>query len=174
MSPSEVSIPEFVPPVEKTVAEILAAAINRNAATNVDLAGLLANADVVEGRPLTDKASLIGLPHILTSVAFRKGTKDREGNQHDYVSCEYTTVTEVPIEGVYNDGSTGVRRQIVAYLADKGVIDEGYKTDPDISVWVESEDPDPEFTIRFLAPRGLRVSKYSNDFTDEAETYYLA
>ena len=173
MSPTEVVIPEFVPPKEMSVAEILKAAVERSAASNIDLKGLLENADVVEGRPLTDKASLIELPHIITTVAFRKGTKDKDGIQHDYVSCEYTSITDHPIEGVYNDGSTGIRRQIVSYLAYKGVIGKEYQETPDAPIWVNDDVADPEFVIRFIAPRGLRVSEYEGDF-GEAKTFYLA
>jgi hypothetical protein len=174
MAPSEVQIPEFIPPKEMSVADLLAAAIARNADSSIDLSALLANVDVVEGRPLTEKGSLIGMPLIITSVTFRKGTKDAAGVQHDYVSCEYTTVTATPIEGVFNDGSTGIRRQVVSYLASKGIIPEGYTETPDEIVWVDSEDEDPMFEVRYLAPRGLRVSDYQNDYTDEGRTYYLA
>jgi hypothetical protein len=181
MAAKEVVIPDFVPPKEMSVVEILSAAVARGGSQNIDLAGLLENVDVVEGRPLTDKASLIGTPHVITSVSFRKGAKDKDGLQHDYVSCEYTTVTAPPIEGVYNDGSTGIRRQIVAYLADKGIIHEDYKTDPDVSIWVLPDpgsegEKDPEFGIKFLAPRGLRVSEYDSEFAPDgkASTYYLA
>ena len=179
MAAKEIVVPEFVPPKEMSVAEILAAAVARSGSQNIDLVGLLENVDVVEGRPLTDKASLIGLPHVITSVSFRKGALDKDRTQHDYVSCEYTTVTAVPIEGVYNDGSTGVRRQIVAYLADKGIIPAGYKETPDAPVWVQPADEaekDPEFRIKFLAPRGLRVSTYDSEFAPDgtATTYYLA
>jgi hypothetical protein len=174
MAPSEIDTTGYIAPVkELSVVEILAAAVARSQAGNIDISALLANADVVEGRPLTDKSSLIGLPHILTSVSFRKGTKDPDGTQRDFVSCEYTTITDVPIEAVYNDGSTGIRRQIVAYLAHKGIISAEYKETPDAPIWVESESPDPEFQIRFLAPRGLRVSEYVGDFGD-AKTFYLA
>lgn len=180
MAPAkEVVIPDFVPPKEMAVADILAAAVARSASKDINLSALLENVDVVEGRPLTDKTSLIGLPHVITLVAFRKGAKDKDGTQHDYVSCEYTTVTDVPIEGVYNDGSTGIRRQIVAYLADKGILPTPYKTEPDSPVWVQPTDEaekDPEFGIRFLAPRGLRVSTYDSEFAPDgqASTYYLA
>ena len=179
MAAKEIVVPEFVPPKEMSVAEILAAAVARSGSQNIDLVGLLENVDVVEGRPLTDKASLIGLPHVITSVSFRKGALDKDRTQHDYVSCEYTTVTAVPIEGVYNDGSTGVRRQIVAYLADKGIIPAAYKETPDAPIWSQPQDEaekDPEFGIKFLAPRGLRVSEYDSEFAPDgkATTYYPA
>jgi hypothetical protein len=178
MAATEVVVKEFVPPKEASVTDILAAAVARGASQDIDLSALLANVDVVEGRPLTDKASLIGTPLVITTVVFRKGAKDKEGTQHDYVSCEYTAVTAPPIEGVFNDGSTGIRRQVVAYLADKGIVPKGYKTSPDEPVWVQAPEgtPDPEFSIRFLAPRGLRVSEYDSEFAPDgkASTYYLA
>jgi hypothetical protein len=178
MAAKEIVVPDFVPPKEMSVTEILAAAVARGSSQDIDLQSLLANADVVEGRPLTDKASLVGTPHVITSVVFRKGAKDNQGAQHDYVSCEYTAVTAPPVEGVYNDGSTGIRRQIVAYLADKGIVPGEYKIAPDEPIWVQAKEgtPDPEFSIRFLAPRGLRVSEYDSEFAPDgkASTYYLA
>ena len=55
---------------------------------------------------------------------------------------------------------------------------EGYKTAPDEPIWVQAPEgtPDPEFSIRFLAPRGLRVSTYDSEFAPDgqASTYYLA
>jgi len=178
MAPTEVQIPDFVPPKEMSIADLMAAAVARSTTSTIDFKALLANADVVEGRALVDKASMIGMPHIITSVAFHKGVKDKEGISHDFVSCEFTTLpsTGAPIEGVYNDGSTGIRRQIVGYLASKGILPEGYTAEPDTSVWVEhtEEETDPEFSIKFLAPRGLRVSEYKNAFVDEGKTYYLA
>jgi hypothetical protein len=179
MAPKEVVIPEFVPPKEMSVADLLTAAVSRSQDQGIDLSGLLENVDVVEGRPLVDKSSMIGIPHVITTVVFRKGPKDKEGVQRDYVSCEFTTVTASPIEAVYNDGSTGIRRQIVAYLAEKGIIAKGYKTEPDVAIWVQPNDKaekDPEFGIRFLAPRGLRVSTYDSEFAPDgqASTYYLA
>jgi hypothetical protein len=143
----------------------------------IDLVALLENVDVVEGRAKVDKASMIGVPHVITSVSFRKGTKTPDGIQHDYISCEFTTVTAAPVEAVYNDGSTGIRRQIVGYLAGKDILPEAYKETPDAPVWVQPADDtekDPEFSIRFLAPRGLRVSDYENDFTKDGKTFYLA
>jgi len=174
MAPKEIQIPEFIPPKEMSVADLLAAAIARNTDSSIDLAGLLSNADVVAGRALVDKASMVGVPHIITSASFRKGTKGPDGIQRDFVSCEFTTITAAPIEAVYNDGSTGIRRQMVSYLASKGLIPESYIETPDTSIWVTDDEADPTFEIRFLAPRGLRVSTYSNDYTDEGITYYLA
>lgn len=176
MAPKEVVIPEFVPPKEASITDLLNAAVSRGASTHIDLSTLLENVDVVEGRPLVDKATLIGVPHVITSVSFRKGAKSPDGVQRDFVSCEITTITSTPIEAVYNDGSTGVRRQIVAYLASKAILPKAYVTDPDTPVWVTPSDPsekDPEFGIRFLAPRGLRVSEYVGEF-GEAKTFYLA
>jgi hypothetical protein len=178
MAPKEVVITDdYTPPVERSISDLLAAAVARGASTHIDLSGLLENADVVEGRPLVDKASMIGVPHIITSVAFRKGNRTPDGTQHDFVSCEFTTITKAPIEGVYNDGSTGIRRQVVGYLAGKGIVPAEYVENPDTPIWVAPTDEaekDPEFGIRFLAPRGLRVSQYKNEFTDEGLTYYLA
>lgn len=171
------AIPKTLP-VEMSVGDLLSAAVSRGQGANVDLGALLAGADVVAGRPLVDKGSMIGVPFVITSVAFRKGNKDAGGTQHDFVSCEITTVTATPIEAVFNDGSTGIRRQVVSYLAEKGVVPDAYKENPDAPIWVLGDDAekDPEFSIRFLAPRGLRVSEYLNESAPngKASTYYLA
>lgn len=154
-------------------------------ASQQDINQLLQGADFVIGRALVDKDTLLGVPHIITSATFRKGNKDASGAQHDYVSCEFTTLPtagHAQVDGVYNDGSTGIRRQVVQYLAHKTDLPASYVEAPDALVWsvamesqVESGEPtDPVYPIKLIAPRGLRKSEYSNDFSDEAVTYYLA
>lgn len=96
---------------------------------------------------------------------------------------------------VLNDGSTGIARQITKYLHSKGYIelpegpDEGGKEtsrfDAPPSEWPDVHYGDLRFTeeefaeyraeIRLLCPRGLRLSDgYSNDFTDNGATFYIA
>lgn len=97
---------------------------------------------------------------------------------------------------VYNDESTGIRRTVVKWLSDCGLITlpktapKGYSGPLFDLPWPEweafSENTTqgelvvPRFTKMasgnpFLihAPRGLRVSEYSNDYTDEGLTYYF-
>jgi len=147
-----------------------------------DIAALLEGADFVTGRALVDKASLTGEPFIITSVTFRKGYMDLNKVQHDYVSCEYTSLEDLPIDAVFNDGSTGIRRQVVQYLASKGLLPEHYVENPDTTVWgvlpaavdENGEGSDWEIPVKLVCARGLRVSEYSNEFTDEGVTFYLA
>lgn len=166
----------------ETGAEIALSDVIRNAVANatagqIDVQGLLEGVDVVKGRPLVDKGSLVGEPFVITNMTFRKGNKDKSGTQHDYVSCEITTLSGTPVECVFNDGSTGIRRQAVAYLVAKGHIPTQYADAPDTALWgvlPGSDDKDPAFDVKLLAPRGLRVSEYTNEYTDEGVTYYLA
>ena len=89
---------------------------------------------------------------------------------------------------VFNDGSTGIYRQVTAYLHAVGAIavspDHGFLNtvgkggtsafDQPRSVWASGADQATDgIDIRLLAKRGLRFSDYSNEFGD-AETFYLA
>ena len=100
---------------------------------------------------------------------------------------------------VLNDGSTGVYRQVVAALETAGYIElpegptEGsypttrYDTPPgewttihvgtrergEVGTSTEGFDT-YECDVRILAPRGLRISEYSNDYTADGKTRYLA
>jgi hypothetical protein len=110
--------------------------------------------DVLEGADLLDKSELIGVPFLITGVKTTINSNDVitdwvEGEREDGTSFTFT------------DSSTGVKAQLDAYLAAKGqggTIDE----------WVD---------VRLVAPKGLRVSKYT--IKDErgkprdAQTYYL-
>ena len=163
----------------------LEALIARASESQQNIGELLKGADFVIGRALVDKRTMIGVPHIITNLAFRKGNKDATQKQHDYVSAEFTTLPEAgkpAVDGVYNDGSTGIRRQLVQYLAHKGTLPaDPFGADPDSLVWsvIPGPDPtdpesDPSFDVRLIAARGLRVSEYENDYTDEGVTFYLA
>lgn len=139
-------------------------------------AELVAGTSVVEGRTLRDKADLIGVPHIITSVSFRPVDAK---NARDFVSVEAVDVNDLAI--VYNDGSTGIRRQIVAYLTSHGQFPAD--TDPDnviagikgaLGESVAFEFSNDGAGIPTLAvPRGLRVSDYESEY-GPARTYYLA
>ena len=93
-------------------------------------------------------------------------------------------------EVVINDSSTGIKRQISWYLHSRGIL-----LIPDIpenfsdlsgsigeSRFDVSRDMLPEsatdmekgLEIRLLVRRGLRPSKYENEYTPEGVTYYLA
>ena len=98
---------------------------------------------------------------------------------------------------VFNDGSTGIYRQVVAYLAGKEIIRLPEPITPEGSYgqssydlppreWaairggtVSQPDDDPnwvnaEFNVRIKCPRGLRVSDYTNDYNPNgSRTRYL-
>lgn len=175
--------------------------------------------DQVEGFDLEqNKEELVGVPFIIVRVTFRAGEfkKMGEDRPRDYVSVETITAPRplfervvprnrrrykddgVPVETtigpnetiVFNDSSTGVKRQIVSYLHQRGFV----TVHPDIprnimdlsgelgknpldeyvDNWTHKGDSTEGIVIRLKAPRGLRVSNYENEFTPEGKTYYLA
>jgi|SRR6266851_2987181 len=174
------------------------------------------DADEVEGYDLLKDDALyqvVGVPFMVTRAVFRDGIQ-RKGNEtrDDYVSIEIrvapqiawdisritqrrralelpdgTPVAHADEQLVLNDGSTGLYRQIVQYLAAKGMItlpngdEEGEKGDSifDLprSEWQEGADEGTKgFDIKLRCSRGLRFSDYKNQYTgdDEARTWYIA
>jgi len=141
-------------------------------------------------------AMLVGVPFVIEGVTFREGdinigTKGEPFNR-DYVSVEclvhplYQSRFKRP-RVVFNDGSTGIYRQIVAYLASKGLatVDENlpeggeaHGSRYDVSYSGPEIDAtgtrfSREFDITLLCPEGLRYSDYPGPAGD-ARTYYLA
>jgi hypothetical protein len=164
-------------------------------------------------------ARLVGVPQVITSVTFRPGIKDKAtGTVFDYVSVEsriapqhvlvkamkrgqFDASTAEMLDPnetvVFNDGSTGIFRQITRYLEDTGIIalpdgeNEGEKGasryDRPREEWkgsavevVRNADgtlADTRYPVRLVLPRGLRSSTYVNAYTsgdETATTYYLA
>src|ERR1017187_9422367 len=144
MTPTEVVIPDYVPPKELTLADVVKAASGRAEISTADLIARLQTADVVAGRAQVRKSDLIATPFLITSVTYRESTKGLNritGETGDYVCVDFVTVPSDgsdPIEAMFIDGSTGVRRQITGYLAKLGVLAEGYKEEPDLPVWVST------------------------------------
>lgn len=153
--------------------EALAFLESRGTKAEKSFAELVQGTAVVEGRTLRDKATLIGVPHIITGVSFRPVDAK---NKRDFVSVEATDVNDLAI--VYNDGGTGIRRQIVAYLQAAGQLPQDMNPD-DMIAANGAESVSFEFSndgtgIPTLAvPRGLRESDYESDY-GPARTYYLA
>ena len=166
---------------------------------------------------------LVGVPFAITRVVFRPGVL-RDKERQAYVSCEVVVAPDLSLallnsrressrlprltdldalafgpgtHVVFNDGSTGVYRQVVKYLAAKGFIT---LKDPVIEAGAYGESsfdrppngwastsagtviPYPEETpvfsgyvadIRLYCPRGLRLSLYENDYTQTGKTRYL-
>jgi hypothetical protein len=163
---------------------------------------------------------LVGVPFLMTRVVFRPGVM-REKQRQSYVSVEVriapnpdlrlinsrrdssrlTRISDLSglpfgpdAHVVFNDGSTGVYRQIVKYLATKGYITlakpvietGGYgecSFDQPPSGWATINqgegiaiDGFVGYTadIRLYCPRGLRLSQYENDYTQTGKTRYIA
>lgn len=191
---------------------------------------LLEQSVVVDGHDLAEKEALIGVPFIVTAVVYRDGVPGKavvDGKlttvPTNYVSAEIMIGTRqdilvamqrkritpeqaeriTPLEKlVINDGSTGIMRQLTAYLVSREVISvpdgpEGGSTgesryDVYRASWVDSMvslyEPgtnNPLPSVRFdltgwgavapplHCPRGLRRSDYDAG-GQTATTYYLA
>jgi hypothetical protein len=165
---------------------------------------------------------LVGVPFLITRVQFRPGVM-RDKVQQAYVTCEVRITDTLDIRlintrressqlpklsgleslafgpgshVVFNDGSTGVYRQIVKYLYTKQyitlpvpIVEAGTygecTFDRPPSQWAGFthgeiyDDPKTKFAgyvadIRLYCPRGLRNSLYENDYTQTgSKTRYL-
>jgi len=161
-----------------------------------------------------DKMLLIGVPHIIIGVTYQMPTPARprgyvslrgfianaeklaEARSRRWIPGECPFSPEERI--VYNDGSTGIRRQITELLDKWNLIDVGNddfepsadcgsKYDLPWTDWrsfdqveVQGENMVPGITknhngnlFTLNVARGLRVSEYSNDKVDDAKTFYL-
>lgn len=163
----------------------------------------------VAGRRIVQPEDLRGVPFIITGARFQPG----KGG--DFVSLECTaadkrtlqiavgqkrtfiqSVDLLPVVGdeefVINDGSTGIRRQVVEWLDSVGLItinrDWDFKAAEKTSVFdqpILNKREEPVWLagveaalagfadLRFLAPRGTRISEYTYQ-GDTAMTCYLA
>lgn len=162
---------------------------------------------------------LIGVPFAVVGVTFRnelerefKGVKMRGdyctvriviGDEESLRKAKVDITDDVyPLrEVLFNDGSTGVRRQLVNYLHTKGVIrlsdatGDEVKTggamgecdfDMPVHMWKDMLAGETNFdgsdTVTWkydfprllIAKRGLRVSEYENAYTKDGRTRYLA
>lgn len=163
-----------------------------------------------------DKMLLVGVPHVILGVTFQQPTPARP---RGYVSLRGMIASadkldearrrgwipnngEIPFNPeeriIYNDGSTGIRRQVTELLHKWGLIKVGHENfeptedypsrfDLPWSEWDEYSESEqqgervvPGFTKNHLGrmfclnvARGLRVSEYSNEKADDARTFYL-
>lgn len=190
----------------------------------MDWETLVNSADEILGYDLArDETAddLVGIPFVLTALTFRAGVL-REKVRQAYVSCEVVIgpnldlrlintrressrlprVTDIDALAfgpgshvVFNDGSTGVYRQCIKYLAAKGyiqlkspVVEAGAygesSFDQPPSGWAKIERGEPTDTEGFTGyavslapvlycPRGLRLSLYENDYTQTGKTRYI-
>jgi len=185
---------------------------------------LIREADEVLGYDLArDETAddLVGMPFVITGVQFRPGVM-RDKKQQAYVSCEAVVSDKLDLriintrrEGsrltriqdleqlafgpnshvVFNDGSTGVYRQIVQYLHAKQYItlkepvseagsygESSFDSPP--GDWTGFEQGKPietvggfltyQANILLYCPRGLRLSLYENEYTQTGKTRYIA
>lgn len=105
------------------------------------------------GGNILDKKELIGAPFLIGEIRFQKG------DFGPFVSV--TAVNAANEEFVFNDGSTGVYRQLAGWARDRKL----------------TKDEKPEsgtYQVRLVCKRGLRVSEYEGPGGRPARTYYLA
>jgi hypothetical protein len=132
--------------------------------------------------------SLIGVPFLITTATFREGDITPAGQKQprDYVSCEVLIRPDHAHKFnrkyvVFNDGSTGIYRQVVAALAARELVQlddslpeagDANTTRYDVS-FSGGEDEPREFEVGLLCPEGLRKSEYKSA-TGDSVTWYLA
>ncbi len=113
-------------------------------------------AEVLAGADLVDKAELVGKTFAITGFMFTHN--DKAGIAYAYLEGEFEPGGD---RFQFNDASTGVRAQIEAFAAGKGLT-------PALDEWTDT---------LIVCPRGLRRSEY--DAFDNrgkpvrAKTYYL-
>jgi len=106
------------------------------------------------GANIRDKADLIKTAFLIGKITFRKG------DFGPYVTV--TAVDRMNSEFVFNDGSTGIYRQLVNWCHERKLLD-AKVTNPDSQ----------EYDVRIKCLKGLRVSSYESP-NGPAKTYYLA
>jgi hypothetical protein len=157
----------------------------------------VANAIEIEGYSLyggkeNDKVldALIDVPFLIKNVTFRLGDiiPDGADEARDYVSVECLIRPDHAYKFarryvVFNDGSTGIYRQIVAALASRDLValDESLPESGDANTTrydVSFSNPvngDTAFYgVNVLCPEGLRKSDYETPGKGQSVTWYLA
>ncbi len=127
--------------------------------------------DETRTRDLVEKEELLGVPFVITSITFRQSDMAKV----EYASVEATTKDDRRI--VFNDGSTGIRRDLVNYCAARElfiVLGDGSKFDPNDSLYdmiindvididhdvVEAKpDSNGMWNLTVHVPRGVFVRK---------------
>lgn len=208
--------------VKKDEVEIAGPAVVANPNLNLpdyipgsDWATEVAQAASVNGHDLAKDSlldALQGVPFMLTRLAFREGIKNPAIDWRPAVcACEGVIANEATLKRrrvnmadlpfdpdaqiVFNDGSTGIYRQVVAYLEAAGYVElptgeesgsrGESKFDLPPSEWTAVHageirvNPKNDFVeyvvnVRLTAPRGLRISTYESDYNPSgSHTRYL-
>lgn len=175
----------------------------------------VAVADTVAGHDLAKDDlldALVGVPFLITRLTFRDGIPNNKVDYEPAVCAVETVIasadalrqrrvdmTNLPFlpdsQVVFNDGSTGIYRQLVHYLTQRGYIEvpedlpesggmgeTRYDLPPELwsAIHAGTLDTDrdgrPVYTInvRLTAPRGLRLSTYPSDYNPNGgKTRYL-
>ena len=178
---------------------------------------LTAEAHEVFGADLEKGDQLVGVPMCIIMATFRRGdiTNVKTGEKGFYVSLDTIIAPEKDLEKAYrrgkitaenrelltagehlvfNEGGTGVYRQIVAYLEATDRIKITSELPAEGAYGESRHDLSPEnwsvdqsaefkrgddgqfavsFSIRLLCPRGLRASDYENEYTKSGRTRYI-
>ena len=185
---------------------------------NENWAELSTGAITTKGADLLTADELVGVPFVVTGIALRPGDfmNPQTKEKGYFTSLEIVTGDEaafakarkrkrIPEDSsvepgerlVFNDGSTGIYRQIVGLMEGLGWITlpdgpEGgprgeSRLDTPIADWEFNpaastvdvrfdNDGQPVVTapVRILCQRGIRISEYENDYTKDGKTHYLA
>lgn len=172
-----------------------------------------------DSEDLIDKSLLHGVPHVITEIAYRYAEFPDPADAKKVLSTDYVSVTarvgtaawlekaaarqsrlgfafpEVEPESlvVYNDGSTGIRRQLTTLLHQAKIIDVGHEENKELSRfdtrfydWIAPETVNADGEIKGVTIsdnhgkplviqvlKGLRLSEYPYG-TTVATTWYLS
>lgn len=99
---------------------------------------------IVVSRKNGNKEMLVGQPFLVVGYSFK--TDDKYGKERTWVKAHILLPGNLP--AILVDGSTGIAAQLLARQS-------------------------AGLPQKHAVPNGLRVSRYSNQYTDEGETYYL-
>ena len=186
---------------ENSLARLSAGAAKFAAAAQ---SGNVVSAPSSGGGDVVERSTLLGVPFMVTKVTFREGKGEfSPGIRNDYISFEAVIPPENVLaqmrkrpdlgpyapeeEIVFNDGTTGLYRQMVMWLHQNGYIkvdetqgeltDRGKRGtsafDQPREIWEEGEEAASEgIEVAMFAQRGLRVSRYEGP-NGPAETYYF-
>jgi hypothetical protein len=171
-----------------------------------------------KGADLLAATDLVGVPFVITGIALRPGDfmDSRSKDKGYFASLELIAGDEAAFTKarkrkripddcsvdpgerlVFNDGSTGIYRQIVGLMEGLGwiTLPEGpeggprgeSRLDTPIEEWQFTEGntgvevrfdnngrPVVTAPVRVYCERGVRISQYENDYTRDGKTHYLA